>query len=154
MAKVFFNQAISLSKEGGVTWSVTNGATRRTLKIINNLPTVDPTETISVESQLGTVEENNQSVIFLNIPKPGDDRILGLFINISCGYEIVEGTELFSGISTGGPGNSCSRFGIYKIGTLIKCATYKNRKPATYYRLQSDGWVQIKNYFENKQTEI
>jgi len=154
MATIFFNQTISLSKEGLTVWSAMNGATRRSLRLICNLPTCDSTETISVEAQLGTVEEDNRSVIFLNPPKPGDDRVLGLFLNDTYGYSVVEGDELFSGTSTGGYGNSSSQFGIYKIGTMLKCHTYKNRRTPTFYRLGSDGWVKVENYFENTIKEI
>jgi len=140
MAYVFFNQIITFSKERAIIWSAQNDATCRFLRVINKIVGLIGESTEKVECQLGIVEEDNQSIIFLNPPEFDDDRTLGVFLNDTYGYEVVEGSELFSAVSVGGYGNSSSKFGIYEVGTLLKCHTYKYRRPATYFKLYEDGW--------------
>ncbi len=152
MAKVFFSQPLNLSIDGEI-WSAQNGATRRSLKVINKIK-LDKTE--MVECQLGFLDKGNHSFIFINEPKPNDNRILGIFLNNTYSYEVVEGEELFSNTSNGGYGNSCSKFGVYEVETLLKCYTYKNRKSPTYYKLNINGWEKIENYVieQSEMTEI
>lgn len=152
MAKVYFNQTLDFSSE--VIWSAKNGATRRELKLINKV--VKGGETNVLECQLGTLDKGNHSFIFLNTPKKNDNRIFGIFLNSSYSYEVVEGEEVFANHSSGGYGNSCSTFGIYKVGTLLKVHTYKFRNPPTYYKLSENGWEVVENYIveQNEMKEI
>jgi len=150
MAKVYFNKPLDFINE--VVWSACNGATRRELKVINKIKKAG--EQINcVNCQLGFLDRRNHSFIFMNEPKPEDNRILGLFLNNSYSYDLVEGKEIYSNYSAGGYGNSCSSFGIYEVGTLLKVHTYKNRNAPSYYKLTADGWKFVENY-EVEQSEI
>lgn len=150
MAKVFFNQSLNFTNEGEI-WSKKNGATRRELKVINKIKAGEQIE--SIDCQLGFLDKGNNSFIFVNAPKPEDKRILGVFLNGSYSYDVVEGKEIFCNHSSGGYGNSCSSFGIYELGTLLKVHTYKNRQPARYYKLTECGWVYVENH-EVEQSEM
>ena len=150
MAKVFFNQRLNFTIQGEI-WRAKNGATRRDLKLINKVSSDKNVDFI--EAQLGKLDKGNHSFIFINEPKKSDNRILGVFLNSEYAYDVVEGKEIFSNYSSGGPGNSCSQFGIYELGTLLKVHTYKNRRPASYYRLTEEGWQYIENH-EVEQSEM
>jgi len=117
MAKVFFNTSLSFTNEGEI-WSAKNGATRRELKLINKIKAGEDVD--FVEAQLGKLDKGNHSFIFINEPKANDNRILGVFLNSSYAYDVVEGNEIYSNYSSGGYGNSCSQFGIYEFGSLLK----------------------------------
>lgn len=150
MAKVFLNKSLNFTNEGEI-WSAKNGATRRELKVINKISAGENVD--FVEAQLGKLDKGNHSFIFINEAKKNDNRIIGVFLNSSYAYDIVEGNEIFSNYSSGGCGNSCSQFGIYELGTLLKVHTYKNRKPASYYKLTEKGWQYIENH-EVEQSEM
>jgi hypothetical protein len=142
MAKIFCNYRLSFSEE--VIWQACNGATRTRLKIINK--TVLKGQMAVFEASLGTYENGRNSFIFLNAPKNGDTRVLGLFLNSDYGFTVREGKELFSASSVGGYGNSESRMGIYEMGALIEVHTYKNRRPSTFFKLTETGWVEVPNH--------
>ncbi|MBS0646815.1 MAG: hypothetical protein JSR97_09550 [Verrucomicrobia bacterium] len=139
MAKIFSNVKLDLSKDGQI-WSVSNGATRRTLVTVNK--TIGYENSTEFYAQLGYLDKGNHSFIFLNEPKT-DARILGIFLNSDYGYQILEGKEIYSSCSQGGYGNSCSMFGIYEVGSLIEVNTYKNRNTPSYFRLTESGWVSV-----------
>ena len=122
-------------------WRAKNGATRRTLKVINKAGV----EGKRFQAQLGTLNKGNHSFIFINKPNVGDNRIMGLFVNSAQGYEVVEehspeNAAVFENSSYGGPGNSCSQFGIYQIGTVLAEFTYKGRQGKNYWVLNKNGW--------------
>jgi len=144
MATVHFATTLSLDTEGTV-WSASNGATRRKLQIINKLP-AGSGQVKTIDCQVGTLDKGNHSFIFLNPAKPEDKRILGVYTNTSYGYSVVEGTEIYGNYSSGGPGNSCSQFGIYEVGTILKIATYKNRRPPYYVKFEKTGWVEVPSH--------
>jgi len=53
-------------------------------------------------------------------------------------------TELYTASSVGGYGNSESRFGVYRPGTVIAVASYKGRQGETFSRLDPEkGWVSL-----------
>jgi hypothetical protein len=150
MAKVFFNQDFN-------NWSASNGATRRTLKVVSKLTTINEDLSIPICCSLGTLDKGNHSFIFVNEPKSNsDNRILGVFLNTSYGYSVHKGKELYSNNSVGGVGNSESKFGIYEVGTILEIDTYKNRQSASYMQLTENGWIEIEieNNFESQQTQI
>lgn len=139
MAKVWFSEKLNFENER--IWTACNGATRRRLVVVNKLGTIGENVNF-VEAQLGFLNKGNHSFIFINPPRKDDDRILGLFLCRGYGYRVVEGEELFTASSVGGPGNSESRFGVYTVGTLIACASYKMRRGETFYRLDPEyGWL-------------
>lgn len=150
MAKVFVNEKLDLSKKDCI-WYAKNGSTRLSLKIIN---TIEGEKSDVFNAKLGTLETNRTAYIFINPEKKADNRILGLYLNESYGYKVIEGKELFTASSVGGYGNSESKFGIYEIGTVIKEFTYKNRTPASYYRLTDQGWVELLDYEAEKEKII
>ncbi|MEM4554840.1 MAG: hypothetical protein QXT25_03260 [Candidatus Anstonellaceae archaeon] len=153
MAKVFINRPIQF--QGERIWEAQNGATRRKLLIINK--TGDHEEPVSeLRCSLGFLKKNRTSFIFINPERPGDERILGIFLGGGCNHKLVEGQELFKGESWGGYGNSCSSFGIYSLGSVVEDYTYKNRQPSTFYKLTTDGWVVVDDYqvFEGEIEEI
>jgi len=92
---------------------------------------------------LGFLEKGNHAFIFLNAANAAEKRSFGIFLNDTYGYTCLEGEEIFSAESIGGPGNSASKFGIYAVGTLIKEHTYKNRREARYWRLELTGWKEV-----------
>lgn len=149
MAKIFCNINLDFSKE--VMWKAQNGATRRTLVVINKC--ISDKETNTFEARLGYLDKGNHSFIFINAPKNNDNRILGLFLNNSYSYDVIEGTEIYSNYSLGGYGNSCSKFGIYTLGTILEVYTYKFRNTSSYFKLTENGWVNLKPY-EIPGTEI
>ena len=147
MAKIFVNKELNLAQEGEV-WSSSNGATRRTLAIINKIDGKEKQKTF--RAQLGTLDKGNHSFIFINEDKKEDERVFGIFLNSKYSYEVIEGEELFSNFSLGGPGNSCSRFGIYKPGTKLRVNTYQNRREPSYFELTKEkGWIEIPAYEVN-----
>lgn len=139
MAKIYSNIELSLDQQGEI-WSAANGATRRTLLVINK---INEQPGNYFRAKLGTLDKGNHSFIFINEEKDNDERVLGLFLNSDYGYQVLEGKELFSNYSSGGYGNSCSQFGLYELGTLLEINTYKNRNTPSYYRLTESGWVNV-----------
>jgi hypothetical protein len=139
MAKIYSNIELSLDQQGEI-WSASNGATRRTLVVINK---INKQPGNYFRAKLGTLDKGNHSFIFINEEKDNDERVLGLFLNSDYGYQVLEGKELFSNYSLGGYGNSCSQFGIYELGTLLEVNTYKNRNTPSYYRLTESGWIDV-----------
>jgi hypothetical protein len=153
--KLFINNSMLPLNQEGKVWEAQNGATRRTLVVINKIAVSDG-QVNFIDCSLGFLDKGNHSFIFINPNKFNDDRILGLFLNRECGFKVVEGNEMYSNNSIGGYGNSESKFGIYEVGTIIEVTTYKNRKTPTYYKLTTDGWVNLGVYevAVNEITEI
>ena len=129
---IFCNQELN---GNGQIWSAKNGATRRTLVVISKIPFSGNV----IPGKLGFLQKGNHAFIFINEGESKEK--FGLFLNSSYGYTLIEGEEIFGDSSAGGYGNSCSQFGIYKIGALIKVHTYKNRNTASYFRLTNEGWI-------------
>jgi hypothetical protein len=158
--KLIINQKLNFSEN--TPWSAKNGATRRTLLIINKLyPGINQVNNElfldNIECSVGYLDKGNHSFIFINPPKKDDSRTVGLFLNSSYSYTLISGKELYSNSSSGGYGNSCSTFGLYEVGTVLKEHTYKNRKSASYYELTENGWTRRESYDINdgeKITEI
>lgn len=118
-----------------------NGATRRHLKVINR----GNFEGNSFRASIGTLNKGNHSFIFLNPERGQDNRVVGLFLNSDYGYTVIkehspENPILFENYSSGGYGNSCSIFGLYKVGTVLAEHSYKHRRGDTYYKLTEQGW--------------
>lgn len=139
MAKVWLSEKLNFENER--IWTACNGATRRRLVVVNTLGAIGESVNF-IEAQLGFLNKGNHSFIFINPPRKDDDRTLGLFLCRGYGYRVVEGEELFTASSVGGPKNSESRFGVYTPGTLIACASYGMRRGETFYRLDPEhGWL-------------
>lgn len=156
---IYFNEKI----EGkGKVWERQNGLTRRTLVlIVNEKDFPDGINGKQVRGRIGWLKKGNHSFIFINKEKYPSDKVVGIFLNRQYGYSVCpreahtfeemqknpEGAkspyQIFSSSSYGGPGNSESRFGIYKVGTVIEVFTYKYRSPFTYYLLTEKGWVKM-----------
>lgn len=149
MATILINIAVKLVS--GESWHACNGATRNHLILVNK--TNIEGSFSQIEAQVGFYEGNRKSLIFLT-PKESDKRVLGLFLNTECGYSVVRGKELFSASSVGGPKNSESQFGIYEVGAVLKVHTYANRKPASFFKLTSNGWKRIEEMLEGEPTEL
>jgi RecA/RadA recombinase len=145
MAKIYSNIELSLDKQGEI-WSACNGATRRTLVVINE---INEQPGVMFRAKLGTLNKGNHSFIFINEEKGTDERVLGIFLNNAYAYRVLEGKELFGTYSSGGYGNSCSRFGIYEVGALLEVNSYKNRNTPSYYRLTEGGWIDVPIYQVN-----
>lgn len=143
MATIYCNEPLAFDSER--IWCAQNGATRRQLVIVNKLGENSPKEpAYNFRADIGFLTKGNHAFIFLNKEKnPNDTRVFGMFVNANYGYELVAGDEIFAASSVGGYGNAESKFGIYKIGTLIKVHTYKNRRPPQYYRLTASGWENV-----------
>lgn len=139
MAKVYSNVKLSLDQQGEI-WSASNGATRRTLVVVNK---INEQPGIFFRAKIGTLDKGNHSFIFINEEKENDERVLGLFLNSDYAYQVIEGKELFGNCSSGGIANSCSQFGIYGVGSLLEVNTYRNRNTPSYYRLTETGWVDV-----------
>ncbi|NMB01406.1 MAG: hypothetical protein GX971_07825 [Firmicutes bacterium] len=154
MAKVWISERLDFSVER--VWTACNGATRRRLVVVNKLNLNTEGKTINcVEASLGYLDKGKHSFIFLNPPRPNDKRVLGLFLCSGYGYRVIEGDELYTASSVGGPGNSESRFGVYAPGTLIACASYKMRRGESFYRLDPEnGWVYLGHDIPLSENEI
>jgi hypothetical protein len=142
MATIFCNIILNFSEE--VIWEACNGATRTRLKLINKTNLEGRMN--SFVASIGTYENGRNSFIFLNPPKNGDTRVLGLFLNSDYGFTLREGKELFSASSVGGYGNSESRVSVLELGALVEVHTYKDRRPSTFFKLTNDGWVEVPNH--------
>jgi len=140
MAKLYVNVKLNFKSLDEKIWSAKNGATRRTLVVISKLGDIGNKDCLIC--RVGWLNKGNHSFIFLN-PSNKDDQILGLFLDHSYGYSLIKGKELFSASSVGGYGNSESKFGIYTLGTILKCETYKNRNGYDYYELTHSGWKDL-----------
>lgn len=156
MAKIFFDTDLPETANGEIAWSAKNGATRRELKLVNKLGRDIPSQTKCLEASVGTLDKGNHAFIFLNEPKASDSRVLGIALNSAYAYTVVEGKELYTNTSSGGYGNSCSQFGVYELGVVLKHHSYKNRRGATYVRLTENGWVRVEahEYEADEQTEL
>lgn len=141
MATIYTNIPI----EGkGKIWTAKNGATRRELVLIVNekdFPGGIP-ETNKIENaRVGYLDKGKHSFIFINKSNKPSNTILGIYLNNSYGYTVLNPeTEIYSNSSIGGYGNSESKFGIYKLGAIIQRHTYKNRTPNEYVILTKEGW--------------
>ncbi len=138
--KLFVNVELN---ENERAWEAQNGATRRTLVIVNKTgKRIIPDEFVFVN--VGTLDKGNHSFIFLNNPVSGvktEAEVLGLFLNKQYGYKCLnEEDEIYAKSSVGGYGNSESKMGLYKLGAIIKVNTYKNRRGYHYYKLTENGW--------------
>lgn len=142
MTKIFSNIELNLHNEGEI-WKASNGATRRTLMVINKIN--HPTTNVFY-GKLGFLDKGNHSFIFINEDKTNKNDVLGLFLNSDYGYQVIEGNEIFSNESVGGVGNSCSKFGIYSVGTILEVNSYKNRNTPKYFKLNENGWVNVPVY--------
>lgn len=91
MAKIYSNIELSLDQQGEI-WSASNGATRRTLVLINK---INEQPGNFFRAKLGTLDKGNHSFIFINEEKGNDERVLGLFLNSDYAYQVLEGKELF-----------------------------------------------------------
>ena len=147
---LFCNKDLAVSEK---CWTASNGATRKTLCLINKTGK-DIEKKFGIDCRVGFLNKGNHSFIFMNPGKPNNDRIIGLFLNTDYGYDLIEGEELFSNSSFGGPGNSESKFGIYVIGSLIAERSYKNRRGENYSRLTAKGWEKVEKSSMIEDSEI
>ena len=146
--KLFTNQEIQAAgktRESQKVWFAQNGATRRALVLINT--TIQEGKILKVD--IGTLDKGNHSFIFLNPENKSDpNRIVGLFLNKSYGYTVVEehsprNAEIYASSSIGGYGNSESKFGLYQVGTILAVHSYKHRQGDTYWKLTESGWEEL-----------
>ena len=146
--RLFVNEEIQGAggtRESQNVWSAQNGATRRTLVVINTTKQ----EGKELKVDVGTLDKGNHSFIFLNPEKKSDtNRVVGLFLNRSYGYTVVEehspeDAEIYTASSVGGYGNSESKFGLYKVGTILAVHSYKHRQGDTYWKLTESGWEEL-----------
>lgn len=153
--KVFFNQGLPAKGESEKfpeqVWVAQNGATRRTLVVINKtgmeIPANQP-----FRCQLGFLNKGNHSFIFINPPRKGDNRTMGVFLNTAQGFDVINkyGAEaekdgvVFSASSVGGYGNSESRMAVIRPGFFVAENSYKNRRGYYYWRFDpEEGWIDL-----------
>jgi hypothetical protein len=143
MARIFLNKNI---EGNGRVWSAKNGATRTELVLILNdqdFPN-GVNRTKEIVGSIGFLDKGNHSFIFINKEKKkNSNSTVGVFLNSAYSFSLESGKELYSNYSSGGSGNSCSKFGVYTAGSIIKEHTYKHRTPSTYYILRKDGWKSL-----------
>ncbi len=131
MPTIYFNHKL----EGNETiWDASNGATRQNLFVINKMGK-DFLLSEKVVCSVGFLDKGKHSFIFLNPPKGGDNRILGVFLCASYGYRLVKGKALYENSSVGGSGNSESKFGIYELGTILA--------EDSFWELTLEGWRKL-----------
>jgi hypothetical protein len=138
MARLFFNYFLDFNQD--VIWEACNGANKNMLMVINKTPFRG--ERIRLEASISTYENSRNSFIFLDLPKSGDTRILGLFLNSEYGFTVRKGREIFSASSVGGYGKRQSRMAIVEGGALVEVHSYKNLLPS-FYHLTENGWVRM-----------
>ena len=158
MAKIFVNRSIDLAVERA--WTAQNGATRTTLVLVSKVGSSGPTiDKECYNGSIGKLAKGNHAFIYINPPSahatPDEDsRVLGIFLNTECGFELKEGEEWFAGSSVGGPDNSESKFGVYEVGALVYVPTYMNRKPASYFKLTNEGWIKLTTVTNNAEGTV
>jgi len=150
--KVFINIELGEKER---EWTAQNGAKRRTLVLVNK----GNFEGSLVKADIGYLDKGRHSFIFLNREKQPSEKIVGIFLNRTYGYTIVsdhspEGAVLYGNYSVGGYGNSCSQFGIYKLGTVLAEHSYKNRKGERYWKLTEKGWEFLGEDIPLEESEI
>ncbi len=150
MPLIHFNKNLNFADN--IIWSAKNGAKRRHLQLINKVISSENINTVN--AKIGVLDKGNHSFIFLNEPRPNDERILGIFLNSGYGYSIISGTEIFTNSSVGGYGNSESKFGVYEPGTILEVHTYKHRRPSTYFKLTLNGWITVCNHIIDEKEQI
>jgi len=138
--RILINATSSLNYGEEKIWSAKNGATRRTLILVDK---IGIEENSPIKGELGYLDKGNHSFIFLNKEKKFSDKIIGIFLCSEYGYRVVSGKEIYSAYSQGGYGNSESKFGIYEVGTIIAADSYKSRNGETFYKLTPMGWEEL-----------
>lgn len=148
--KIFVNQ--SLEKGGKI--ELQNGATRRTLMVVNKTG-ADIEANIAFEGAIGTLNKGNHSFIFLNTPnKKSRDDERTMFVLADAGYGIdvyysadhPDDTPVkFLETSVGGYGNSCSTIAVIEGEQIIEYFSYKHRTSSAYEKTDSEkGFIPIK----------
>jgi hypothetical protein len=143
MAKIYFNKSLSFKQNE--LWYATNGATRNILILEHQLQSAPVGEVSEIRAKIALHHSGKTYRVILLDEDIKDERILGIFLNKYCGYDIVEGTgeEIWSMTSTGGAGNSQSKIGIYTPGTILQVYSYKHRQGEDYYELTEQGWIYL-----------
>lgn len=138
MAKIFCNTTL----KSGEKRELQNGATRRTLVLINKSGR-DIEANISFNADLGFLNKGNHSFVFINPPKKKDDRTLFIIMNNGYRLHFHRGTPIFHEISEGGYGNSKSTLAVLPIGTILEYESYKNRNTPNFDELTETGIIEI-----------
>lgn len=144
-----------LNIDDKVKFYARNGATRRILKLIieDDVEIINDNnkgQSVIKNAEILVMNDKYESIIKVINSGKYENKYIGIFLNSEYGYDVItekspDDCEIFSASSVGGYGNSQSKFGIYKVGTILKVHTYKFRTPATYYRLTESGWIEISN---------
>jgi len=94
--KIYFSRKLNFCDENERLWTAKNGATRRSLVIVNKLSLQE--ETNEILGKVGYLDKGNHSFIFLNsvstYDHDQDPRIVGIYLCSGYGYTLVEGKEL------------------------------------------------------------
>lgn len=143
--RVYLNRPLVINGDG-IIWDACNGDTRNHLELISkglgNLGEVNCLSRV----RIGFLDKGKHRFIFLN-PGREEGETVGIFLCKAYGYDAVSpGREdfcLYEAYSAGGRGNSCSQFGVYRVGTIVKCYSYKNRSGEHYWRLTESGWEDL-----------
>lgn len=130
-------------KDQNTLWEAQNGFNKPylSLKSFLSCPCIE-TNAISVNCELSFYKKGNSAIIQITDPlEITDNRTVGIFFNHEYGYTLLpgQGGEIFAAESTGGPGNTASKFGIYIVGSVIKVHSYMERNGSLYYELRQDG---------------
>ena len=139
MARIFCNYSIL----NGEKIEVKNGATRRTLVLINKTGQ-DIEKNTPFAGDLGFLNKGNHSFVFINEPrKSNDNRTLFIIMNQAYGITVHNANPLFKEVSTGGYGNSESTLAVLPLGCIVEKHSYKNRNTPSFIELTETGIIEI-----------
>ncbi|MHA1416513.1 MAG: hypothetical protein ACTSRR_09680 [Candidatus Heimdallarchaeaceae archaeon] len=139
MAKVILNNYFDLSlyNQTEVLFSSCCGANRRRLKIINN--TGEKIKEHTIYASVSWKNFNKTSYIFINKQKQKSNNVIGIFAYSGYAFTVYpEDKIIFRAKSESMRCGSIIL--IAKLGCIVKVHSFKNRSPATYYKLTPNGW--------------
>jgi len=145
MSTIYFSRNVNASPEQ--MYFASNGATRPNLYILNK-SNIRPESTSEMHNvRLGTLDKGNNHYIFINDSNGSEAHsVYGIVMSNGYGFELLEGTLLWSANSCGGYGNSESAIGVCLPGAIFKLLTYKHRTPPTYMKLTECGWITLADH--------
>ena len=138
MAKVILNNYIDFVDAEQIFYCCC-GANRRRLKIINN--TGEKITKHVINASIAWKDYNLTSYIFLNKTKTESSKTIGLFAYNGYGFTVYPEDKIIYKSTSESMRCGCIIL-IAKLSCIVKVHSFKNRSPATYYKLTPNGWIE------------
>lgn len=130
-------------------WGCTYGKNNQKIIVKNNTHN-EIIEDTEIECSVRYFISNEIYYVFIDNPNNKSKKqkeTIGLFINQSCGYDVIKEKSPENAIIFESPNRndekkyiSHCKIGLYKIGTWIKVYSYNNKNGVGIYELTSKGW--------------